>query len=173
MATAQLTPTSYIVLGLVETAGDATPYELARRLAGGIGNLWPVPRSQVYAESERLAGSGHLELTQERAGRRRRTYSLTSRGSAALDLWRRVRARALPDLRDPGLLQLYFGAEAKGLASGRLAQHRARLSDYEELLERGEAEGRPGPMLALRAAVLHERASIEFWSELAAEGEPS
>ena len=50
-----LTPTSYIVLGLLAAAGASTPYALKQGVAGSIGHFWSVPHSQLYAEPERLA----------------------------------------------------------------------------------------------------------------------
>ena len=53
-----LTPTSYIVLGLVRYAGEATPYALKQMAAATVGNFFSIPHSQIYAEPERLAGAG-------------------------------------------------------------------------------------------------------------------
>ena len=36
----RLTPTSYIVLGLINAAGRATPYDLKQMHAAGIGGFW-------------------------------------------------------------------------------------------------------------------------------------
>jgi hypothetical protein len=36
----RLTPTSYIVLGLIQQAGTATPYELKGLIAARVGNFW-------------------------------------------------------------------------------------------------------------------------------------
>lgn len=160
-----LTTTSYIVLGFVEQSGGATPYGLKRRLRE-TGALWPVPHSQIYSETERLAASGHLEERREDGGRRRRTYSLTDKGRSALGLWRKARSRELPELRDPGLLQLFFGADPASLGPARADLHRRRLRAYEALLEDDDGSGPRGPWLALRAGIAHERASVEFWTEV-------
>ena len=47
MAELSLTPTSFIVLGLVERSAGATPYELKQMVAASIGNFWSVPHSQL------------------------------------------------------------------------------------------------------------------------------
>ena len=68
----QLTPTSYIVLGLLEAAdGEATPYDLKQAVAASVGNFWSIPHSQLYAEPERLARAGYLTEERETHGRRR------------------------------------------------------------------------------------------------------
>jgi hypothetical protein len=70
-----LTPTSYIVLGLIEMQGEGTPYDLKTWVTQSVGNFWSVPHSAIYAETVRLTGAGllierreqhakpHLELT--------------------------------------------------------------------------------------------------------------
>ncbi len=40
MAAPALTPTSYVVLGLVAVCGEATPYDLKALAAGTVGNFW-------------------------------------------------------------------------------------------------------------------------------------
>ena len=49
----QLTQTSYVVLGLVEQAGEATPYDLKQIVAATVGKFFSIPHSQLYAEPER------------------------------------------------------------------------------------------------------------------------
>ena len=60
----RLTPTSYIVLGLIEAAGEATPYDLKRMVAVSLGNFWTLQHAQLYTEPERLAAAGHLSERQ-------------------------------------------------------------------------------------------------------------
>ena len=50
----RLTPTSYIVLGLLEAAGEATPYDLKQMVAVSLGNFWTLQHAQLYTEPERL-----------------------------------------------------------------------------------------------------------------------
>ena len=56
----QLTQTSYVVMGLIGQAGEATPYDLKQIVAATIGNFFSIPHSQLYAEPERLAKAGYL-----------------------------------------------------------------------------------------------------------------
>ena len=83
----QLTQTSYVVLGLVGQAGEATPYDLKQIVAATIGNFFGIPHSQLYAEPERLAKAGYLSERRERTGRRRKHYALTEQGRKALEEW--------------------------------------------------------------------------------------
>src|SRR3954447_13033793 len=105
-----LTPTSYAILGLIDLLGGAaTPYELKQAAASSVGELWSLHQAQLYGEPERLARVGLLTERRERSGRRRRRYSLTPRGQRALRAWREQPTEAFTQLRDPGLLQLFFG----------------------------------------------------------------
>ena len=72
----RLTPTSYIVLGLLARR-ERTPYELKTSVAEGVGNMWSLQHTQLYAEPERLAAAGYLTVTQEETGRRRKVYRIT------------------------------------------------------------------------------------------------
>ena len=45
-----LTPTSYLVLGLVARQGECTSYDMKRTVSGSIGYFWTFPHSQLYAE---------------------------------------------------------------------------------------------------------------------------
>jgi PadR family transcriptional regulator, regulatory protein AphA len=68
----RLTTTSYAVLSLLETFGEATPYELKQALEHTIENFWPVPHTTFYEEPARLAKAGYLSQHQESGGRRRK-----------------------------------------------------------------------------------------------------
>jgi DNA-binding PadR family transcriptional regulator len=154
------------VLGLLEASGEATPYELKQMVAGSVGNFWSVPHSALYAAPERLLEAGYLRERREPAGRRRRVYSITPAGRRALDEWRGEPTSALAELRDPALLKIFFGADPARLAEVQLEAHRAKLAQYETLMEAGQRAGPPGPWLALEAGIRHERESIAYWQEL-------
>jgi PadR family transcriptional regulator, regulatory protein AphA len=165
----RLTPTSYIVLGLLEWAGEATPYDLKRSVEERVGNFWSVPHSQLYREPGRLAGAGYLSERRERGGRRRRLFALTDRGREALAAWRDEPDDTMPELRDLGLLKTFFGAEPARIGPVRLAAHERKLAEYRELLAVAEASGDampPGPARTLRAGIGHEEVWVRYWSEL-------
>lgn len=169
MSPIRLTPTSYIVLGLIEQRGVATPYDLKRAVAVGIGDFWSLQHAQLYAEPERLAGAGYLTETREHTGRRRKRYELTAAGQQALDDWRSAPTSELPELRDVALMKLYFGAQDTGLAQAQLAAHRDKLEEYEWLQRQAGDHLPTGPKAALRAGIAHERAWVRFWGALTPE----
>jgi PadR family transcriptional regulator, regulatory protein AphA len=165
----RLTPTSYIVLGLVEQAGDATPYELKQRVARSVGNFWSLQHAQLYAEPERLSAAGYLSERRERGGRRRKHYSLTAKGREALTAWRAEPSGELSELRDIGLLKLFLGADPVPLAEAQLASHRERLAHYEEIKAADTGAEPRAPWLALESGIGHEREWISFWERVATE----
>ena len=166
MDSIRLTPTSYVVLGLVESMKSATAYDMKVAARLGVSNLWALPHTQLYSESARLADAGLLEQEREEGGRRRRTYRLAASGRAALRAWRAEDSPTEWELRDAGLLKLFFGSDPVQLATTQLEAHRARLGEYEAL--RGTAEGMPaGMLLALDAGIGHEREYVRFWTAVA------
>jgi PadR family transcriptional regulator AphA len=164
-----LTPTSYIVLGMLSIyVGEATPYDLKRMVAVSVGEFWTLPHSQLYSEPARLAGAGYLTETREQAGRRRKHYSLTDSGHRALDEWLHIYTPEPYVLRDLALLKLFFGADGAALAQGQLATLRPKLAEHEALAEHDPGTGRRGPWEALKLGIRHHRETIAFWEEQAA-----
>ncbi|MDX6607068.1 MAG: hypothetical protein QOD14_1608 [Solirubrobacterales bacterium] len=167
MAKPRLTPTSYVVLGLIEALQPATPYDVKQAAALGVGQFWSLAHTQLYSECGRLAEAGYLSERREESGRRRRIYRLTKAGSEALERWRAEPTSDLYELRDAGLLKLFFGADPATLAEDQLAAHRAKLREYERQLEECRLLKAPrGLMLALEAGIGHEREYVRFWSKL-------
>jgi PadR family transcriptional regulator AphA len=165
---ASLGPSSYIVLGFLAQYGPGTSYDLKRWADESVGYFWTFPRSQLYAEPQRLAALGLLEEAQEDGGRRRRTYSVTPAGTSALEVWM-AHPAGFPELRDLGLLKLFFSAQGNlrdmaRLAAEQLALHRARLEEYEQLCSLPPVNG--SEVLPLRMGLLYERASVAFWTEV-------
>lgn len=165
MSTPRLTETSYIVLGLLEQAEPATPYDLKQLAQISTNNFWSVPHTQLYTECARLAGEGLLDERLEQTGRRRRTYRLTRRGRQTLQAWRDEPTGELYELRDAGTLKLFFGGDPARLAATQLEAHGRRLKAYEQL--RAQIPEAPrGQLLALELGIGHEREFIRFWSRL-------
>src|SRR5918992_2264724 len=76
----RLSAVSYVVLGFVEWASQATPYRLKQLVARSVGNFWTLQHAQLYTEPERLAKAGYLTEERERGGRRRKLYTNTDKG---------------------------------------------------------------------------------------------
>jgi PadR family transcriptional regulator, regulatory protein AphA len=159
----RLGPVSYVVLGFVELTGEATPYRLKQLVAGSVGNFWTLQHAQLYTEPERLAKAGFLTEERERGGRRRRVYSITDKGRQALEDWRVEPTDAIPELRSPALLKLFFGADPGAVAPLQIEAQRRKLAEYEAI-RRSMPESVPeGPRLALDAGIASTRQQIEWW----------
>jgi PadR family transcriptional regulator AphA len=164
----RLTPTSYIVLGLIDAAGRATPYDLKRMHAQGIGGFWSLNHAQLYAEPDRLAEAGYLSVEREDGGRRRKMYELTDRGRKAFAEWVVTPTDEFTELRDPGLLQLFFGTDPNALAEVQRRIHAERLAQYEELHRSADYWPR-GARLVLESGIGHEREWLRYWEGVADE----
>ncbi len=176
-ATPQLTPTSYLVLGLLAREGPSTPYDLKRHVAATIGHFWSFPHALLYKEPPRLVELGLLTEEREESGRRRRLFTITDAGHAALRAWLGRPARQPTELRDLALLQLFFAdleptTARLAIAREQLEVHRAQLAEYEagqpaEIgIDRGGAVTRSVEHwrgVTLPMGLLYERAAVEFW----------
>ncbi len=174
---AHLTTTSYLVLGLIEREGPSTPYELKRHVAATIGHFWSFPHALLYKEPARLAELGLLTEERESDGRRRRLFTITGYGRAALQAWLAKPSQEPTELRDAGLLQLFFSDLGstdgrRALALAQLAIHRAALGRYEDdRRAEGMLNGSDSAVrtvehwrgVTLPMGLLYERAAVEFW----------
>jgi PadR family transcriptional regulator, regulatory protein AphA len=167
VSTIKLTETSYALLGLLENWEPATPYQLKRIAQESIFYFWTIPHTQLYTECARLAEGGLLDERREQTGRRRRVYRLSATGRKALNQWRADPQADLYELRDPGLLKLFCGADPAAVAELQLEQHQRRLSRYHELREEDMPEGM---RLALESGIAHEKEYMRFWARLRADG---
>lgn len=177
----RLTPTSYLVLGLLSREGPSTPYELERHVRATLGNFWSFPHTLLYTEPARLAGFGLVAEVRETAGRRRRVFATTKAGEAALRAWLDRPSSEPTELRDPGLLQLFFAdlapAESRlRLAEQQLAIHQAKLAAYQrdERLEGQPAESDRGRRTVehwrgetLPMGIAYESGAVSFWAAVA------
>jgi DNA-binding PadR family transcriptional regulator len=169
-----LTPTSYVVLGMVALRGSSTPYDLKRAVARSVGHFWSFPHSQLYAEPARLAAAGLLSEERQQGGRNRRVYSITAAGQAAVRAWLATPSQELYELRDLAQLQLFFSELSSretvvALAAAQVQLHQQRLAEYEALAvqfaDRLDVSYRLAP---LRFGLAFERAQVQFWTEIAA-----
>jgi DNA-binding PadR family transcriptional regulator len=165
VSTVRLSTTSYAVLGLLEQCQPATPYQLKQAAQVSIFHFWTIPHTQLYTECARLAEAGLLAEEREEGGRRRRVYRLTESGRQELERWRASPETELYELRDPGLLKLFCGADPTAVARRQLESHQQRLALYEQLASADDAMS-DGMKLALEAGTGHEREYIRFWSRV-------
>jgi DNA-binding PadR family transcriptional regulator len=175
--TVRLSPTSFVVLGLIALRGASTPYELKRAVRRSVGYFWPFPHSQLYGEPDRLAEAGLLAVDQESGGRRRKTYSITDSGREAMRRWLREPAGEPFQVRNIAELKLFFSELGESDNVGRLALeqielHEARLAEFDAIDQRfsaSESEAVSRRLVPLQLGRQLELASLEFWRNLAGE----
>src|SRR3972149_44464 len=101
MSTERLTPTSYLILGLLAREGPSTPYALELHVAATLGNFWSFPHTLLYSEPPRLAAVGP-------GGGRGGVVATTPAGHERLHAWLALPTTPRAELLDLGLLQLFF-----------------------------------------------------------------
>jgi DNA-binding PadR family transcriptional regulator len=164
--------------------GEASGYELAKRMDISVANFWHALPTQIYAELRRLEESGLVsgrEVIQQ--GRpNKRLFALTDQGRHALVEFTRRPPRPTA-VKDELLIQIQAAdmGDAASVADSieeRLAVAEFRLSVFESLLQgflRGRDEQtflraarRIGPYLNLRRGRDFERENIEWYRVAAA-----
>jgi PadR family transcriptional regulator AphA len=165
----KLNATSYVVLGML-TYGPATSYQLKQRVAGTIGNFWAFAHSQLYDEPARLVAAGLVSQAVEQGGRRKRTYSITDDGRKALADWLAEPTPEQTEVRDTGLLKLFFGthaepADIRQLARDRYESHRARADGYGRQRAEVEARADRWQLRTLELGLRYERTVEQFWKD--------
>ena len=172
MSRADLTPVSYVILGLVARDGPSTPYALKAAVGRGIAHFWQFPHSQIYAETERLARLGLLAEEREQTGRRRRSYWVTAEGRAALAAWLAEPTNEPLQVRSLGLLKLYFAQHAGPEDVAELARvqaklHRQWVETTNGIVERLKARGdRPGQLAVAELMGDAYRVMAERWEQI-------
>jgi PadR family transcriptional regulator AphA len=169
MSTVNLTPTSYVVLGMVAMRGTTTSYDLKRAIGHSVGYFWPFPHAQLYSEPKRLVELDLLSVSIESDGRRRQTYTITDSGMKELRAWLAEPTNEQMQVRDVAEMKLFFGEFAQpedmlALAREQIVQHRERIHTYEGMQNRfGDRDDVADRMVPLRLGLELEYAALKFW----------
>lgn len=160
---------AYVVLGMVRL-GARSGYEIKRTVEQSIRFFWTISQVQIYPSLQRLEEAGLITgRADPRGRRRRRVYEITEQGEAALRQWL-GRAEPMPfELRDTGLVKLFFAdALQPGDALGLLGTIRRRSEERVEALRaiepaasRAGEEGNVYPLLTLQMGVGVHQAMID------------
>ncbi|MEU6929747.1 PadR family transcriptional regulator [Streptomyces sp. NPDC046374] len=172
MSEVRLTTPSFLVLGIIDKLGEASPYDVKVEAARTVAPFWSMPHAQVYAQCDRLLEAGLLSETRREGGRNRRLMRLTQDGAGVLRGWLDDPAFVPVEARERGILKLWFGASPRVHAPVQVTEHARTLEEYEELatsvgelLSRGQRE-------ALEFGIRYERMMVDFWRWVA-DREPS
>src|SRR5260370_42201927 len=106
---------AYVVLGMVRL-GARAGYEIKQNVEQSIRFFWTIPPVQIYPSLAQLERAGLIPGRPEPQGKRpRRVYEITQAGELALRRWLRRNEPMPYELRDIGLVKLFF---ADALDSG-------------------------------------------------------
>jgi PadR family transcriptional regulator AphA len=140
----KLGPTAYVILGMLSWR-PMSGYDVKAMVDLSTRFFWAASYGQIYPELRRLAEAGLVEgEPQPESGRRRTQYALTAEGRRVLDDWLATEPQTL-EMRDEGLLKLFFAGSAPGTARQTLAakrrHHEAIVKRLRSIEETGKAEG--------------------------------
>ena len=172
-ATSDLSAPAYVVLGMVRL-GARSGYEIKQAVESSIRFFWTISQAQIYPSLELLERLGLVEGRSEPRGQRpRRVFEITYEGERALVEWLRS-AEAIPfELRDLGLVKLFFAdalerEDALGLlhAVKRRSEERLRtLREIEPAAEEAGQDGNLHPLLTLRMGIAFHQAMVDVCKE--------
>ncbi len=178
--TAKLGPPAYVVLGMV-SLGACSGYEIKQMVELSIRFFWTISQAQIYPSLELLERAGLVSGREQPRGRRaRRVYEITADGEAALAAWLRADEPMPFELRDIGMVKLFFASalereDALSLleAVRRRSEERVKtLRQIESTARHAEQEGNAYPLVTLRLGIEFHKAMIdvcrEFEPQLAA-----
>ncbi len=165
-----LTPTGRVILGMI-AFGRQTGYDIKQFVDKSTRHFWAASYGQIYPELRRLEEQGLITGKSEPTGGRARTvYELTGAGRAALTEWLEPERDPMFEVRDEGMLKLFFSDIAT--ADQRIRNIRAMREAHERTLAQlcaleEEAEHMPeGPRLTLDLGIGLHRGIVE-WCEAA------
>ncbi|MDQ3572707.1 MAG: PadR family transcriptional regulator [Actinomycetota bacterium] len=164
----ELSPTGRVILGFLAVE-PKSGYDIKQLVDKSTRFFWAASYGQIYPDLKRLAASGLVEPADETTeGRRRITYRITAAGEEALGAWLQS-PEQLHELRDEGLLKLFFAGLASDETAASILEH--KLEAHREAIERlraikpkAAAVGRFGPLHVLEYGLALNEFSAE-WCE--------
>jgi len=153
----ELSPTAYVILGLVRKE-PRSGYEIKAIVDRTTRFFWAASYGQIYPELKRLAEAGLLAGSESPTGGRRRTvYEITADGDEELKAWLRQPPQTF-EMRDEGLLKLFFAgalpaAEAVQILQTMRAHRLATNAELRALEEAAAAATDPFPLIVLRGGI--------------------
>ncbi len=153
----ELSPTGRVILGMI-AFGKSTGYDIKQLVDKSTRHFWAASYGQIYPELRRLEERGLVRGRSEPSGGRARTvYELTEAGESALHGWLESDEEPLYELRDEGMLKLFFSdvAEPERRVESILAMraHKERKLAQLRAIEAYAKQGPPGPYLTLQLGI--------------------
>ncbi len=166
---ADLNPTGRVILGML-ALGKRTGYDIKQLVDKSTRNFWAASYGQIYPELRRLEDQGLVRGRPEPSGGRARTaYELTEAGEAALRGWLASDDELLYEVRDEGLLKLFFSdslpeRRVENIRAMRVLQQR-KLSQLQAIDQQAD-HMHAGPRLTLEVGISITQGIID-WCEAA------
>jgi PadR family transcriptional regulator AphA len=161
----ELNPTGRVILGMI-AFGKRTGYDIKAFVDKTTRYFWAASYGQIYPELKRLEDQGLVRGRPEPSGGRARTvYELTEAGAAALEHWLESGEETLSELRDEGMLKLFF---SDSLPEQRIEIVRAMRAREERALahlrsiEPHASKGPKGSYLTLQMGIGLTEWTIEW-----------
>lgn len=155
------------MLGLLDSGGGQSGYDMLKRVERGVGYMWAPAKSGLYTVLGRLEAAGLVSSTTVKArGPTKEVYSITAAGRTELHAWLSDPNLQLTPPRDPFLLKLFFARRAAPAAAAELVaayrEHVLRLLEEWERLEQAEPDASPIELIPLRFALARARATLAW-----------
>jgi len=166
---------AYVILGKLRVLGGGSGYDVKRDVDDALRFFWTISQAQIYPVLSDLERAGLVEGKAEPRGRRqRRVFNLTGDGEEALREWLREEEPLSFELRDEGMLKLFFADvlerdEALALVRrirGRQERILARLETIEPRAVTAADAGVGFPLHTLRWGFAIHRATLEYCDAL-------
>ena len=176
----ELSATGKVILGML-AARPRSGYEIKQLVDHSARFFWAASYGQIYPELKRLEDAGLVAGSDASQGARQRTvYKLTAKGKRAAREWIKSDPQVF-ELRDEGLLELFFAGSIEPARTAEIARERAELAastaaeltELEDMVKRLERDGGPdysadsGSRAALRYGIEMNEWTAE-WFERAA-----
>ena len=133
-----LPESTYAVLGLVDKVPDSSGYDLASVASISLALFWPVSRTLLYRELDRLTELRWVDASrvEQTHAPSKWTYRATPDGRTMLARWLRRPPDTLGSARDPVLLRLFFAHRMSNSAiTSLLGTYQAQLqTQLDQLL---------------------------------------
>jgi PadR family transcriptional regulator AphA len=164
---------AYVVLCMVRL-GARSGYEIKQMVELSIRFFWTISQVQIYPSLERLESAGLVKGRSEPQGKRpKRVYEITPRGEEALRRWLGQPDPMPFELRDLGLVKLFFAdaldrSEAVallGAVTKRSEERVAMLRAIESAADVAGTDGNVYPTLTLRMGIRFHQAMIDVCRE--------
>ena len=163
---APLTATGRVILGML-SLGKQSGYDIKHFVDKTTRHFWAASYGQIYPELRRLEEQGLVHGRSEPTGGRARTlFELTDAGREALRSWLQSDMEPINELRDEGMLKLFFSDFAdpqlriKNIRAMRKL-HERTLSQLRALEPHASA-GPRGPYLTLQLGMEMNQQVIDW-----------